>query len=361
MLFIHKDIIKNNIIHITKKFNKIPAFVLKSDAYGLGIKNIFPILLNVYMELHNSYEGLFQIFVRNVQEGKLIRILYNKYLKENKNINININIIILNSIERKTIKFYEKYNLTSLINHKDEIEKFENIFKKNSTLINLDVGMNRTGIKYEEIQETIINKIKSFNIIGIMAHLHITHSNSYIDNINHIEKNKLIDFIKYFPSVKNITLASSNVLEFGEDFIFSQPRIGKAIYGLIHKNYGLKEAVSFKLKISQVNFIKTGEIVGYNGYKIQQDSYIGVVNIGYSQGLNLYLANNIKVKYKNKYYKIISVSMEYIMIDFQNTKVKKNIYVNLFSDGFVNEFKNRDFYYLEQLVRFMNFPKKIIN
>jgi alanine racemase len=359
MLFIHKNIIKNNIFIITKKFNKIPAFVLKSDAYGLGIKNILPILLETYSELSNNYDNLLSIFVRDVEEGQLVRKIYNKS-KFSVKIK-DINIIILNSIEKKNIKSYEKYNLIPIINHKDEVDEFKDIFIKLPTIINIDTGMNRTGIKYENMENFLIDQIKKFYIIGLMSHLHITNKKDFIHEINYIEKDKFINIIKQFPYIKNITLASSNVMDFGEDFIFSQPRIGKAIYGLSHKDYGLKEAITFKLKISQVNYIKGGEIVGYNGYKIYKDSYLGVVNFGYNHGFSLQWTDNMYITYCHKNYKIISISMEYIIINFENTFIKKNTFVNLFTEGFVKEFINKNEYYLEQLLRFSKMPKKIVN
>lgn len=364
MLLINANTIKNNIINITKKFNKIPAFVLKSNAYGLGINNILPILLNTYNDLTNTYEGLLQIFVRDVFEGKVVRKIHEKYIKNNLNLNINttnINIIILNSITTHTIKYYKKYQLTALINHMDDLHKFKAIFQSIPTILNIDVGMNRMGVKYEHISMDIINEIKSLNIIGIMAHLHITDEKNKINNINYVEKDKFNNIIKEFKYIKNITLASSNVLEFGEEFIFSQPRIGKTIYGLIHKEYDfVQEAISFKLKISQINFVKKDEIVGYNGYKILEDSYIGVVNYGYNHGFQLSWINNLTVRYNNNFYKIISISMEYIIIDFKNTIISELIEVDLFYNGFVNYFINTKQYYLEQLLRFNNMDKKII-
>ncbi len=216
--------------------------------------------------------------------------------------------------------------------------------------------MNRTGIKYNLIEE-VLPSIKNLNLIGLMSHLHIT-QNTIVDEINYLQKHRFQKVVDYFPHIKNITLASSNALDFGSDFVYSQPRVGKALYGVSHKNYNLQEVISFKLYVCQVNRVLKGEIVGYNGYKIQEDSYIAVVNLGYVHGLSLNFFGNY-VKYENFLYKIISVSMEYIMIDFKNTLIKKAELVILFPDGFINNMVENT-YYLEQLVKFSSMPKKII-
>ena len=361
-IYINKNILENNLEILSKKFNKIPAFVLKSDAYGLGIKNIFPLLLENYNNLmiNNNYNSLLQVFVNNIKEGILVRKIYNKFIKKEKKLHQltkNINIFVLNSVEKSHIKFYEKYNIYTVINNLHNLTKFQDFFRSHPTMLNIDVGMNRTGIKYNLIEENL-PLIKHCNLIGIMGHLHITH-NIQINHINYMEKERFEKIIKNFPHISNITLASSNVLDYGDTFIYSQPRIVKTLYGLSHKDYGLKEIINFKLRINQVNEVKKGEIVGYNGYEVLEDSYIGVVNVGYAHGLSLYFVNNTYVKYKNSLYKIVSISMEYTMINFKNTRININELVILFPDGFLKSMIDNN-YYLEQLLKISNMEKKII-
>lgn len=361
-MYINKKILINNLEILSKKFNKIPAFVLKSDAYGLGIKNIFPILLEAYNNLVNNhkYTCQLQVFVRDIYEAIQIRKLHNKFIKKNINVHEltkNINIIVFNWVEKKYISLYKKYNIIPVINNLEDIEDFKEFFINYSSILNIDVGMNRVGIKYNLIENNL-ELLKNLNLIGLMSHLHVT-QNIVVDEINYLQKERFKKITNYFPNIKNITLASSNVLDFGEDFIYSQPRIGKALYGLCHKDYGLKEIINFKLFICQVNRVFKDEIVGYNAYKIQEDSYIGVFNIGYTHGLSLNFFGAY-IKYKNSLYKIISISMEYIMVDFKNTEVKKGESIILFPNGFIKDMV-KDTYYLEQLIKFASMPKKIIS
>lgn len=361
-IHINKKILFNNLENISKKFNTFPALVLKSDAYGLGIKNICPLILEAYDYLINkfNFNSKLQIFVKDIKEAIKVRKIHNKFIKKN-NINNkseNLNIIVFSSLEKIQIPIYKKYNIISIINHVDELNKFQDFFKTHPTLLHIDIGINRTGIRYDYVKNHL-PLLKSLNLVGIMSHLHASH-NIIHDNINYIEQKRFQEIIKEFPTINNITLASSNILDYPNEFMFSQPRIGKSIYGLTHKNYDfIQEIITFKLKICQVNKVLKGETVGYNSYKILEDSYIGVFNVGYSHGVSLNFVNNMYVKYKDNLYKIISIAMEYMMVDFKNVHIKKNEEVLLFPNGFIKDMLIHN-YYLEQLIRFNNMPKRII-
>jgi alanine racemase len=357
-IYINKKTLHNNLEILTRKFNKIPAFVLKSDAYGLGIKNILPLLLEGYNHLINkNYNSPLQVFVKDIKEAIIVRKIHNQFIKKHNphELTKKINIIVLASVEKKYINFYKKYNIIPLINSEDDLNSFKEFFSIYPTILNIDVGMNRTGIKYNLIEKNL-SLLKNLNLIGIKSHLHIT-SSLNIHDINYMEKDRFQKILSYFPHINNITLASSNVLDYGNDFIYSQPRIGKALYGINHKDYGLKEIITFKLTVCQVNKVLKGEVVGYNGYEVLEDAYIGVFNVGYSNGISLNLLNKTYVKYENSLYGIISISMEYIMVDFKNTNINMGETVILFPDGFLKSIL--DTYYLEQLLRFASMNKII--
>ena len=183
-IYINKKILHNNLEIITNKFNKIPAFVLKSDAYGLGIKNILPLLLEGYSNLIKNYESPLQVFVKDIKEAIIVRKIHNKFIGKNNchPLTKNINIIVLASLEKKYINLHKKYNIIPMINSEYDLNNFKEFFSIYPTILNIDVGMNRTGIKYNLIEKNL-PLLKNLNLIGIKSHLHIT-SSLNVNNIN---------------------------------------------------------------------------------------------------------------------------------------------------------------------------------
>lgn len=341
-IYIHSNVIKSNFNKITNIYNKTPMIVLKSNAYGLGIKNLIQILVETDCSI---------IVVHSILEAMEIRALTNKFT-----------ILLLDNQKIGNLQTLKDYNIIPIINSLDDLVKFADL--QIPLCLNIDVGMNRTGLKPREVVDSLdmIKKVKD-HIIHVMSHLHITHA-SPINEVNQEEKevfDRLLEALSsYLNKEVKISFCSSNALEFGKEYIYSMPRIGKALYGLIHKNYGLEEAISIKESIFLVKKVYPGEIVGYNGYKIFHESYLGIISVGYFHGFSLAFAGKMNIKYKNNLYKIVSVSMEYVIIDFQDTKPEVNDEVTFFPEGFVKTCDEQSIYYLEQLIKMSNMEKIIL-
>jgi alanine racemase len=334
-IYINKNVVIDNFEKITKLYNKVPMIFLKSNAYGLGIENILPLLMNTPCET---------IFVKNIKEGLKAR-----------NISKTMKIIILDPIKITDKEVYLKNKITPVINDLEDLVKYKEVFSNVPCVLNIDIGMNRLGVSWSKVIENI-HLIKSFPIIHIMGHLHIT-DEVPMNPINLLQKEKFHTAISYFSEKIQKSLAASHALAFGKEFIYDAPRIGRALYGLSHKNYNLKEALTFEFEIILVRFAKVGEIVGYNAYKVNSDVYLGILNVGYVNGLDIMYANNSYILCDNRKQKIISISMEYTIVEFINYIPKVGEKVILFPDGFVKE--NLKYSSLEKLVGFQNVQKII--
>jgi alanine racemase len=333
-MYIDSKIIKANFNKITRLYKKIPGIVLKSNAYGLGINNILPILLQTACE---------KIFVSSVTEALQIRKITNKF-----------EIIIFDPINDHKKEVFLEQNITPILNDWKELDIFYDIFRQVPFVLNVNVGMNRLGVDWQVILDNY-EKLKLLPIKMIMTHFHITHNN-IIDPVNLIQKDNFTKIKNLFPNIST-SLASSNTLNFGDDFIGDIPRIGKALYGLFHKNKFYKNCLKFEFPITLVRYVLKGEIVGYNGYKITNNTYLGIINIGYAQGLSLEYINNLKIIWKQKKYMIISISMEYTIIKFNDDMPKVGDKI-LFLDDFITYQSST--YYLERLLRFQNINKEVI-
>ena len=112
-------------------------------------------------------------------------------------------------------------------------------------------------------------------------------------------------------------------------------RLGIGLFGLMkdHKQLGFEDVLVLHSQISQLRTIKTAESVGYSrSYKADEDTTIGVIPVGYSDGLRRRLGNgNWAVKIGDKKYPIIgNICMDMCMVDLQNDPIKVGAEVELF-------------------------------
>jgi alanine racemase len=334
-LYIDASIIKENFKKLTAIYKNPPAIVLKSNAYGLGIKNILPILKDTACNT---------IFVGTIEEALIVR-----------NINNQIKIIVMDFIEVKNKDFFLSNRITPTLNSLEEIDAYKEVFSFLPFVLNIDIGMNRTGVDWRMAIENI-HLLLSLPVVHIMAQLSIT-GEEEMHPMNVIQMKRFQQVISYFPAGLEKSLAYSNVMNFGENFNYSFARIGKALYGITHKKVNLKQALKFQFPLKSVKFVKKGEIVGYKAYEIIEDMHIGVLNVGYAHGFSMAYVNTLYGVYKNIKCKVISISMEYTILEFLTIIPEVGDNICFFID-FVDE--NKDTYYLEQLLRFHNLQKEII-
>ena len=91
------------------------------------------------------------------------------------------------------------------------------------------------------------------------------------------------------------------------------------MYGLIDNNLSLKPTIKLESEIIEIKHIHKGETVSYNGnYVADKDEIIGIVSIGYADGVNRKLSGSY-VYINNKRYQIIgNICMDMLMVKIDN-------------------------------------------
>ena len=315
----HSSILKISNSNIKKNFNffkkikkdLIVAPTIKADAYGLGSKIIFKLLLK---------EGCNHFFVATLDEGIKIN---NKDKK--------IKIFVLNGIQNHDYQLFNKFNLIPIINSIEELNNV--IYKKIKFGLHIDTGINRLGINYRDIPSYVFD---TNNVEIVISHLSSADekNNSY----NDIQKNRFSKLTKKFQKKDIIfSLANSNGSVLSNSFLFNMIRPGIGLYGgsngnkLIIKK--IKPVVILSAKIIQIKEIKKNEYVGYNQtYKTIKNTNVAIISIGYADGIPRQLSNNGFVFYKKNKFKIIGrISMDSLTIDISKSKhnLKVGTYVDL--------------------------------
>ena len=327
-MFIKLEIDRKNIEKNLKKIRKINKniiCVLKDDAYGLGIRNILPILIE---------NGCHYFAVAYMEEAMEIRrIIKKKYLEKEKQ----ISVMTLNFIDKKYIEKAIKNDIEITLFSIQQLCSYSEIFRKIGRKnfiklhIKLNTGMNRLGFDENEIDiltEKIAEMKKENTKIEIKSvYSHVSDSEDIRETKLQIEKYENI-MIKLKESklecgnkkiYKHIQ-ASPLLFRYGTEYNYDFARIGMAIYGMepLSECIGLESTVKLTSRVINIRNVKKGEKVSYgqNG-TVNEDSKIGVVPIGYAHGLRKQIENSdsyVLIK-GQKAYILGEVCMDMIIVD----------------------------------------------
>ena len=338
-MLVNLEINKSNLeknLKIVRSINKNLICVIKDNAYGLGIENILPILLEnkcdyfavAYIEEAVKIQKLLENLKLKNQNGK-IKVMALNYVKSE-----NVGDAIRNNIELTVFNFSQLLDYLKILD-----EFFENMTLK--IHIKVNSGMNRLGFDKNEILE-LVKIVKKYNlnnksknrleIISIFSH--ISDAENQAETEKQVEKYEKI--LKIF-SQNNVRYkyshlqASPLLFKYGKKYNYDFARIGMALYGMepLSTDVGLLDVITVKSKIINIRNVKKNDKVSYGSKGIvKHDSKIGIVAIGYSHGLQKQIENSNKayILVNGQKAKIIGeICMDMIFVDLTNIEnVKMN-------------------------------------
>ena len=165
--------------------------------------------------------------------------------------------------------------------------------------IKLDTGMHRLGFAKEELPELIrrIQANSMLNVRSVFSHL-ATADNPAEDEFtlsqihNFEEGSRMI--VEAFPQVLRHILNTAGISRFPQ-YQFDMVRLGIGLYGVptCETDKGaLETVVSWNTTINQIKHIPAGDSIGYNRHgRAEHDMRIGIVPVGYADGLSRLLGN----------------------------------------------------------------------
>ena len=338
-MLVNLEINKSNLeknLKIVRSINKNLICVIKDNAYGLGIENILPILLEnkcdyfavAYIEEAVKIQKLLENLKLKNQNGK-IKVMALNYVKPE-----NVGDAIRNNIELTVFNFSQLLDYLKILD-----EFFENMTLK--IHIKVNSGMNRLGFDKNEILE-LVKIVKKYNlnnksknrleIISIFSH--ISDAENQSETEKQVEKYEKI--LKIF-SQNNVRYkyshlqASPLLFKYGKKYNYDFARIGMALYGMepLSTDVGLLDVITVKSKIINIRNVKKNDKVSYGSKGIvKHDSKIGIVAIGYAHGLQKQIENSGEayILVNGQKAKIIGeICMDMIFVDLTNIEnVKMN-------------------------------------
>jgi alanine racemase len=306
------NIYQNNLLfnyNFYKKLTKLSiAPVLKSNAYGHGlisIAQLFDNFLLPFFVVDNYFEAL---ILKNAKIKN--KILITGYT--------DVKNILQNKLKNTIYSVGNIDQLNYLINH---------CHTKTYIDIKVDTGMNRQGLILSDYFKVLarIKENKYIILHGVFSHLADIKNNlllqKQIKNWNLIQKytNKLYSNVLFHLGS---TSSAGIVNSFKSDVL----RLGLGLYGYdtnVTNSLDIKPALEMISILTNIKVVSNGDLVGYNStFKANQRMVLGIVPVGYYEGVDLRLSNNGYFYYQQIPCKIIGrVSMNITTFDI--TKVNK--------------------------------------
>lgn len=301
---IKKENLKYNIELIKKTYEDTEIIgVVKANAYGHGAKEIASFLYDF---------GVKTVAVVTIEEAQELLEL-----------DIDQEVIVLGPSCIGKLKEINNKRLIQLINSKDYYEKIKNINVRKQ--LNINTGMNRLGISYDD--PYLLEILKDKQVEGSCTHFldnkNITITENQINKFKQLINEPLIHTSLAEPQ----TIKENNIKKI---------RVGTSMYGYEGYDWAinLKPIMTVYGKIINTTKIAKGESVSYSAeYIAEKDMTVGTVAFGYSDGLPFTYKNGY-VFYNNHRCKILGrITMDFIMVDLTDVKYKECEYVEIIGEN----------------------------
>ncbi len=301
--------------------------VLKSNAYGHGLQQITEIFKArrfPYIAVDGYFEGL-----------KIHEISKQP-------------VLVMGAIKNSNYDDIKPRGYAFVVHDIDSVRSIGQTKKKFLVHIELETGMGRHGIRIDELND-LLNEIKKYkNIIidGVMTHLADADNPKSIKHVNLQSSRfdigvKMIIDAGFNPKYIHIAQSAGSVKV--KSKYANSLRIGIAMYGVTpleindkvaNKLHKLQPVLRLTSTIDKVLDVDCGETVSYSRtFTAKRNSRIGILPLGYYEGLPRALSNVGQVKWRNKYLPIAGrVCMNHTMIDITDCKAKKDDEVIIISN-----------------------------
>lgn len=308
--------------------------VVKANAYGAGAIKASEIFLQ---------EGANYLGVATLDEALELRSHFSK-----------TPILILGYSPNANASMLIDNDLSAMVFSLEQAEVFSQMALKSQKRLKIhlkiDTGMHRLGLEPNFKSIEIIKKIralKGLEVEGIFTHLSNadakikTHAKNQMKAFNAFLEQLLDQKIEFqyrhaYNSAGILSLCNGN-----ENRLLNFYRPGIMLYGFYPSN-GMKEScptilknvISLKARIVQIRSVKKGEFIGYGEhFYTNEETLVGVLALGYADGLARALGNRIQVAINNQLAPLIGkVCMDQCFVKLNDIQAKEGDEVILFGD-----------------------------
>ena len=331
----HETVLEINFNHLVNNFNHYRSLIkpetklmvmVKAFGYGSGnyeVSNILQFHRADYLTVAFADEGV-----------------------ELRNAGINLPIMVM-SPEINSYDNIIKYHLEPEVFSFRNLDFIEKALESPSVTaplnvhVKLDTGMHRLGFSLKEIPE-LIRRIQANPLIHVRSVFsHLATADNPDEDAFTLGQIKVFEegsrmIVDAFPyKVLRHILNTAGITRFTQ-YQFDMVRLGIGLYGVptCKADEGVLETVvSLKTTINQIKEIPAGDSIGYNRHgRALRDMRIGIVPIGYADGLSRLLGNgNGKFYVNGQQVPIVGdICMDMCMLDLTGVEAKEGDEVVVF-------------------------------
>ena len=258
---------------------------VKANAYGHGA---------VLVSRALQSQGVRSFCVASAAEGIELR-----------NAGIQGEILILGYTHPDQFTDLVQYGLIQTVVDAEYARRMQMDGRRFTVHIGIDTGMHRLGERWDQIDEIFhIFQLSNLHVAGVYSHLCAS------DGASQWERSYTLEQISHFETVvkelrrKGISgfrchlQGSYGILNYSE-LCFDYARAGIALYGILSgkrdktdRSLDLHPVLSLKDRVKTVKMLYQGESAGYGlAYRTGEDQKIGVLSIGYADGIPRSMSN----------------------------------------------------------------------
>ena len=299
--------------------------VLKSNAYGHGLDQVAEILKHrsfPYIAVDGYFEAL---RIRKVSRQP---------------------VLIMGPVIPENFARMRYQNFAFVVQDETSIRALGVLKKPVKVHLEINTGMNRLGVKPEKLTD-YLQLIKSFSNLeleGVMSHLADADG---VDGSFTAGQVKLFDScieqireLGFSPRLIHLAQTAGSLKSDSKYANAMRPGIG--LYGInpldpkdpsYSKLSGLRPALTLTSTIAKVIELNEGDRVSYNGiFEATKPTRIGVLSLGYYEGIPRVLSNRGVVKYRDQFLPIAGkICMNHTMIDLGDSSAQTGDTVTVIS------------------------------
>ena len=312
------SIIENAVYLKSLSDNAFFCPMLKANAYGHG---------DVEVAMALKTKGIFHFGLALYEEALALR---SKGIQKS-------DLVVFAPMNRPAVAVAEEHRLQPVIVRLEDLQLLEsNLVKPLAVHLKVDTSMHRLGISGNDFEaaQNFFATSRKVKLIGLCTHLPNAEDLSEANSSTLQSLQKFEALCEKFPGLEFYHALNSSALlmlhrnqsdlrdKFGA-------RPGISLYGASPSD-GLKEAMTIKTEIFQLHHIEKGEGVSYaHTWKADRDSLIGVLPIGYADGVRRKLSGQLSAKVRGKKLPIVGrICMDYILIDLTDLGLSREELLN---------------------------------
>lgn len=230
-------------------------------------------------------------------------------------------------MDKSSLEICSKQNISISVGGLEQLKEYLSFNSDINIHIQVNTGLNRYGFKsisdFKKVL-SMIEKNKNIKLEGLYTHFATKASDIVFIKKQFLKYNQFKSLIKD----KNVIfhVANSYATLYDKNLHQSMVRNGFLMYGEFENNIGNKPILSIKSHLVNISYIKKNDTIGYDRtFKADKAMKIGVVPIGYADGMFRDLSNNFHVLIGGKKCKIVGlICMDVFMVDL--TDVDAHLY-----------------------------------